>query len=195
MSLVLLTEVNLAAPMCAHIHCGDSSTFGWSLMETSANLDEIRDAFRWKEKWHFIDVSGYHAAPPSLAPRSSDCSPLVPTPTRTGRTSTSSAWRRRQTSAPARPLEWCWRQRPTARHRAAELLDLQAFRADRGSSCRHPPALSTLGAEVRVPLHPSPEVGLALGVHRRQGDAREAHGDTMHGSTRRSTRSSPPWTR
>ena len=38
-------------------------TFGWSLMEATAKFDEIRDAFRWKEKWRFIDVPEYHAAP------------------------------------------------------------------------------------------------------------------------------------
>ena len=32
-------------------------------METTVDLDEIRDAFRWKGKWRFIDVPEYHAAP------------------------------------------------------------------------------------------------------------------------------------
>ena len=51
--LVWLSEVDLAAPYVPHVYASDSADLGYGLMYKKASVDELRTAYRWKEKWSF----------------------------------------------------------------------------------------------------------------------------------------------
>ena len=57
LGLIMQIEVLLAAPFCREVTCGDSSGFGYAVLTTLADDQDIRDAYRWRERWRFLRVA------------------------------------------------------------------------------------------------------------------------------------------
>ena len=56
LGLLFLAEVDLAAPYCRDVGCGDSSGFGHALLRRQATDQELREAMRHRERWRFLAV-------------------------------------------------------------------------------------------------------------------------------------------
>eukprot|EP00438_Fugacium_kawagutii_P019574 Skav228158 [mRNA] locus=scaffold439:19428:23715:+ [translate_table: standard] len=56
LGLIFLNEANLEAPYHPTVYLGDSSTYGFSLMETTASQHEIKTAMKCHERWRFIEA-------------------------------------------------------------------------------------------------------------------------------------------
>eukprot|EP00959_Pyramimonas_sp_CCMP1952_P300670 6289201-Pyramimonas_sp.AAC.1 len=61
-NLVFTCEVELDAPFNSSVYLGDSSGYGYALMETKGTGDELLEDFKWRERWRF------KAAPPLPPP-------------------------------------------------------------------------------------------------------------------------------
>ncbi|CAK0906294.1 unnamed protein product, partial [Prorocentrum cordatum] len=61
-NLVFTCEVELDAPFNSSVYLGDSSDYGYALMETRGAGDELLEDFKWRERWRF------KAAPPLPPP-------------------------------------------------------------------------------------------------------------------------------
>eukprot|EP00959_Pyramimonas_sp_CCMP1952_P253316 5292393-Pyramimonas_sp.AAC.1 len=59
---VFTCEVELDAPFNSSVYLGDSSDYGYALMETRGTGDELLEDFKWRERWRF------KAAPPLPPP-------------------------------------------------------------------------------------------------------------------------------
>ncbi|CAK0847980.1 unnamed protein product, partial [Prorocentrum cordatum] len=55
-ALVFLGGVNLAAPYDDEVHVSDSSTGCYCLMHGRKPARAVRDAWRWRERWRFVEV-------------------------------------------------------------------------------------------------------------------------------------------
>ncbi|CAK0856139.1 unnamed protein product, partial [Prorocentrum cordatum] len=51
-----LTEVDLGAPLADEVHVSDSSSSGFCLMCGRKPLRAVWDAYRWRERWRFVEV-------------------------------------------------------------------------------------------------------------------------------------------
>ncbi|CAK0822646.1 unnamed protein product, partial [Prorocentrum cordatum] len=51
-----LTEVDLSAPLADEVHVSDSSSSGFCLMYGQKPLRAVWDAYRWRERWRFVEV-------------------------------------------------------------------------------------------------------------------------------------------
>ncbi|CAK0853410.1 unnamed protein product, partial [Prorocentrum cordatum] len=56
MNLLFLMEVDLGATYSDQVYCGDSSGRGYALHVTKGEPGEIREAWRWRERWRYRDV-------------------------------------------------------------------------------------------------------------------------------------------
>ncbi|CAK0814975.1 unnamed protein product [Prorocentrum cordatum] len=56
MNLLFLMEVDLGANYSDQVYCGDSSSRGYALHVTKGEPEEIREAWRWRERWRYRDV-------------------------------------------------------------------------------------------------------------------------------------------
>ena len=85
LGLFFLAEVNLAAPMCRDVGCGDSSGFGYALLRRQATDAQLRDATEHRERWRFLGVPVDEAGP-SLGPAEESFAAGLPaaTPARGG---------------------------------------------------------------------------------------------------------------
>ena len=57
-NLVFLAEVRLDQPYNPEVYLGDSSSYGYALMSTLADGNEIEEEFRWRERWRLVTASG-----------------------------------------------------------------------------------------------------------------------------------------
>ena len=53
--LIFLTDMDLASPTLDHMYCVDSSEAGFCVMTSPSCEQEIRDNFKWRERWRFIE--------------------------------------------------------------------------------------------------------------------------------------------
>ncbi|CAK0889596.1 unnamed protein product [Prorocentrum cordatum] len=56
MNLLFLMEADLGATYSDQVYCGDSSGRGYALHVTTAEPTELREAWRWRERWRYRDV-------------------------------------------------------------------------------------------------------------------------------------------
>ena len=63
MGLLFLTEVNLGAEFSSDVCCGDSSSYGFAQPVTKAKPEDLREAWRWRAKWRYIDMPVLDATP------------------------------------------------------------------------------------------------------------------------------------
>eukprot|EP00959_Pyramimonas_sp_CCMP1952_P336484 7045758-Pyramimonas_sp.AAC.1 len=49
-------EADLGATYSDQVYCGDSSGRGYALHVTNAEPIELREAWRWRERWRYRDV-------------------------------------------------------------------------------------------------------------------------------------------
>ncbi|CAK0856608.1 unnamed protein product [Prorocentrum cordatum] len=56
MNLFFLMEADLGATFSNEVYCGDSSTRGYALHVTKAEPGELREAWRWRERWRYRDI-------------------------------------------------------------------------------------------------------------------------------------------
>ncbi|CAK0875323.1 unnamed protein product [Prorocentrum cordatum] len=57
MNLLFLVEADLGAKFSDEVYCGDSSTRGYALHVAVGGPDEIREAWKLRERWRYRDVS------------------------------------------------------------------------------------------------------------------------------------------
>lgn len=55
LGLIFLVEHDLTAERSEVVHLGDSSTYGFSLMQTTATREEIDRELKFREKWRFLE--------------------------------------------------------------------------------------------------------------------------------------------
>ena len=53
--LIFLAEIDLAAPALDQLYCVDSSLEGYCVMVSKTCEDEVREQFKWRERWRFVD--------------------------------------------------------------------------------------------------------------------------------------------
>ena len=63
MGLFMILEAQLGAPFCRDVGCGDSSGYGYALLTKKATDDEIREAWKWHERWRYRRVPRLDAPP------------------------------------------------------------------------------------------------------------------------------------
>ncbi|CAK0831794.1 unnamed protein product [Prorocentrum cordatum] len=56
MNLLFLMEADLGATYSDQVYCGDSSGRGYALHVTTAEPTELREAWKWRERWRYRDV-------------------------------------------------------------------------------------------------------------------------------------------
>eukprot|EP00438_Fugacium_kawagutii_P027761 Skav215994 [mRNA] locus=scaffold4693:140018:158914:+ [translate_table: standard] len=54
--LIFQVEVDLAAPYCPDVFCGDSSSYGYCFQRTAAPPSEQRSLVKFHERWRFLEV-------------------------------------------------------------------------------------------------------------------------------------------
>ena len=54
--LIFLGGIDWASEFSTEVYLGDSSTYGYALMSTIANREDVREAMRHEERWRFIEA-------------------------------------------------------------------------------------------------------------------------------------------
>lgn len=70
MGVLFLLEIDLGARYGEEVFCGDSSSEGFAVHVTKASPEELREAWRWREKWRYRRVFAVPELPSVVDPES-----------------------------------------------------------------------------------------------------------------------------
>ena len=119
LGLFFLAEVNLGAAYSRDVGCGDSSGYGYALLRREATDAELREAFRYRERWRFLAVPVEGSSPvlgPEEAAFAADAPPRTPvrggTPCGAGLSTECGRWLSDRSADVAPTRDKWWRHRP-----------------------------------------------------------------------------------